>query len=93
MVDLMVESGMTLVDTWTKQLESVGGVADMEIDEYMIGFSNEVIARACFGNNYARGSEIFLKLRGLQEHMHKRAVYNGIPILRFGFPHSLLIFT
>ena len=84
-MNLMVQSGMILVNTWAKQIESEGGVADIQVDDYMIGFSQEVISRACFGNNYSKGDDIFLKLRGLQENMTKRAVYNGIPILRFGF--------
>ncbi|GLT72006.1 hypothetical protein SLA2020_439800 [Shorea laevis] len=73
----MVESSMTLVNSW--RIESEGGVADVRIDEYLRSFSGDVISRACFGSNYSKWKEIFLKLGALQEHMAEKVLSNGIP--------------
>ncbi|XP_059446419.1 cytochrome P450 714C2-like [Corylus avellana] len=70
MMNIMVDSLMAVVNSWRR--ESEGGVADVNIDEYIRSFSGDVISRACFGTNYAKGEEIFLKLRALQEHMSKK---------------------
>ncbi|XP_059434193.1 cytochrome P450 714C2-like isoform X2 [Corylus avellana] len=83
MMKIMVESSMTLVNSW--RIESEGGVADVHIDEYMKSFSGDVISRACFGSNYSKGEEIFLKLGALKEHLSKKFFYNGIPGMRY-FP-------
>jgi hypothetical protein len=80
-MNIMVESSMTLVNLW--RTESEGGVADVHIDEYMRSFSGDVISRACFGSNYSKGEEIFLKLRTLQELMSKKFFSSGIPGMRF----------
>uniref|UniRef100_A0A7N2R339 Cytochrome P450 n=1 Tax=Quercus lobata TaxID=97700 RepID=A0A7N2R339_QUELO len=83
MMNLMVESSITLVNSWTNLIESEGGVADVHVDEYMRSFSGDVISRACFGSNYSKGEEIFLKLRELQEQMSKKVLLSGIPVLRY----------
>ena len=84
-MNLMVESSITLVNSWTNLIEREGGIADVNIDEYMRTFSGDVISKACFGSNYTKGEEIFLKLRELQEHMSKRTLSFGIPGVRFDF--------
>ena len=84
-MNLMVESSITLVNSWTNLIESEGGVADVHVDEYMRSFSGDVISRACFGSNYSKGEEIFLKLRELQEQVSKKVLFSGIPVLRFDF--------
>ena len=84
-MNLMVESSITLVNSWTNLIESEGGVADVHVDEYMRSFSGDVISRACFGSNYSKGEEIFLKLRELQEQMSKKVFLSGIPVVRFDF--------
>ncbi|XP_059454628.1 cytochrome P450 714C2-like [Corylus avellana] len=81
MMDLMVESSMKVVSSW--RTESEGGVEDFHIDEYMRRFSGDVISRACFGSNYSKGKEIFLKLRELQENMSKKFFSNGFPGMRY----------
>ncbi|KAL4599693.1 hypothetical protein ACB092_11G144400 [Castanea dentata] len=80
MMNLMVESSITLVNSWTNLIESEGGVAVVHVDEYMRSFSGDVISRACFGSNYSKGEEIFLKLRELQEQMSKKVLFSGIPV-------------
>ena len=84
-MNLMVESSITLVNSWTNLIESEGGVADVHVDEYMRSFSGDVISKACFGSNYSKGEEIFLKLRELQEQVSKKVLFSGIPLLRFDF--------
>ena len=86
MMSLMVESSITLVNSWTNLIESEGGVADVHVDEYMRSFSGDVISRACFGSNYSEGEEIFSKLNELQELLSKRVFSSGaIPVLRFDY--------
>lgn len=82
-MSIMVESSNIVVDSWTKRIESEGGVVDINVDEDMRSFSGDVISKACFGSNYAKGEEIFLKLRALQGAMSKKALSSGIPILRY----------
>nr|POE81401.1 cytochrome p450 [Quercus suber] len=69
-MSLMVESSITLVNSWTNLIESEGGVADVHVDKYMRSFSGDAISRACFGSNYSKGEDIFSKLRELQEQIH-----------------------
>ncbi|GKU91594.1 hypothetical protein SLEP1_g5450 [Rubroshorea leprosula] len=83
MIKLMADSSITLVNSWKSQIESGGGVADIKIDNCMRSFSGDVISRACFGSNYAKGEEIFLKLRALQEAMSKKVLASGIPGMRY----------
>ncbi|XP_022764621.1 cytochrome P450 714C2-like [Durio zibethinus] len=83
MMNLMAESSVTLVESWNSKIESEGGVADIMIDDYMRSFSGDVISRACFGSNYSKGEEIFLKLRALKETMSKKTLLGGIPGIRY----------
>ena len=84
-MSLMVESSITLVNSWTNLIESEGGVADVHVDEYMRSFSGDVISRTCFGSNYSEGEEIFSKLNELQELLSKMVFSSGIPVLRFDY--------
>lgn len=86
MMNLMVESSIALVKSWTDRINREGGVADINIDEYMRSFSGDVISRACFGSNFSKGEQIFLKLRALQEQMSRKLLFNGVPGVRFGIP-------
>ncbi|KAB2075078.1 hypothetical protein ES319_A07G195700v1 [Gossypium barbadense] len=83
MMNLIVESTFTLVDSWKTRIEVEGGLAHIKIDEYMRSFSGDVISRACFGSNYCKGEEIFLKLRALQEAMSKKGLSTGVPGMRY----------
>ncbi|KAL0389181.1 UNVERIFIED_CONTAM: cytochrome [Sesamum calycinum] len=67
MISLIQDSTITLLNSWRNIVEREGGLADINIDKYMRSFSGDVISRACFGSNYSKGEEIFLKLRALQE--------------------------
>lgn len=68
-----------MLDSWRGLVESNGGLAEIKIDQYMRSFSGDVISRACFGSNYAKGEEIFLRLRALQEVSSKKIWITGIP--------------
>ncbi|KAG6680764.1 hypothetical protein I3842_13G059500 [Carya illinoinensis] len=83
MTNLITESTINLLNTWKGRVETGGGTADIKIDEYMRSFSGDVISRACFGSNYSKGEEIFVKLRALQEAMSKKVLSTGVPGLRY----------
>ncbi|KAF8410299.1 hypothetical protein HHK36_002825 [Tetracentron sinense] len=83
MVNLMVESATSLVNSWEMKIESDGGIRDVRIDEDLRSFSADVISRACFGSNYSSGREIFVRLRALQQVMSKKSLLMGLPGLRY----------
>ncbi|KAG6489091.1 cytochrome P450 714B3-like [Zingiber officinale] len=66
MVELMVDSATPLLRSWQERVDLAGGTAEINIDEDLRRYSADVISRTCFGSNYARGKEIFQKLRALQ---------------------------
>ncbi|KAL8531336.1 hypothetical protein ACS0TY_008095 [Phlomoides rotata] len=83
MINLVQDSSVALVESWKSVVEgSKGGLADIKIDPYVRSFSGDVIARACFGGNYSKGEEIFLRLSALQEAASKKMLMAGIPGLR-----------
>lgn len=68
---------MSMLESWKRLVEEDGGLAEIKIDQYMRSFSGDVISRACFGSNYSKGEEIFLKLRALQEVSSKKLLATG----------------
>ncbi|KAK0577948.1 hypothetical protein LWI29_002719 [Acer saccharum] len=83
MMNLITESTMMLLTSWNSRIEKEGGIANIKIDGDMRSFSGDLISRACFGSNYSKGEEIFLKLRALQEIMSKKSLSMGIPGMRY----------
>ncbi|KAK3443992.1 hypothetical protein EUGRSUZ_B04030 [Eucalyptus grandis] len=83
MINLINESTETLLKSWKNKVDAAGGVASINIDQHMRSFSGDVISRACFGSNFAKGEEIFHKLRALQEAMSKKVLSTGIPGMRY----------
>lgn len=83
MITLVQDSTITLLNSWNKIVEAEGGQADIIIDKHMRNFSGDVISRACFGSNYSKGEEIFLRLRALQEAASKKVLATGIPGMRY----------
>jgi hypothetical protein len=68
MVNIISESCESLLSLWNSKIEAQnGGVTDINIDEDLKIFSGNVISRACFGSDYSKGEEIFLKLGALEE--------------------------
>ncbi|BAT73888.1 hypothetical protein VIGAN_01144300 [Vigna angularis var. angularis] len=65
MMNIVSESVVSVVNSWSKRIEVEGGVANIEIDECMRNFSGNVISKACFGSNYTKSEEIFLRFVAL----------------------------
>lgn len=82
MYSLITESTVSLLNSWKSIIDAEGGIADIKIDNHMRSFSGDVISRACFGSNFSKGEEIFLKLRALQEASSKKVLATGIPGMR-----------
>ncbi|XP_037430552.1 cytochrome P450 714B3-like isoform X2 [Triticum dicoccoides] len=85
MVDLMVDSAQTLVESWEARVDKSGGTLDIKIDDDIRAYSADVISRTCFGSSYVKGKKIFLKLRELQKAVSKPNVLAEMTGLRF-FP-------
>ncbi|KAG6431475.1 hypothetical protein SASPL_109554 [Salvia splendens] len=80
MMSIITESATTVVNTWKQEIEANnGGVLDIAVDSYMKRFSGDIISRACFGSNYSKGRDIFLKLRALQKLVSKKLTSAGLP--------------
>ncbi|KAL1547247.1 cytochrome P450 714C2-like protein [Salvia divinorum] len=78
MVGLIQDSSVSLCESWARLVGEGGGIAEIKIDECMRSFSGDVISRACFGSNFSKGEEIFLKLRVLQEVSSKKVFAVGM---------------
>ena len=76
-----MDSTTTLVRSWESRIEGDGGMAEINIDLEIRNLSADIISRACFGSNYTKGEEIFLKLRNLQDAMSRGFI--GIPGSRY----------
>lgn len=85
-MEIITESAHTVVNTWKREIEANnGGILDIAVDAYMKRFSGDIISRACFGSNYAKGQDIFLMLGALQELVSKKTFAVGLPGLRYKF--------
>ncbi|XP_042429429.1 cytochrome P450 714B3-like [Zingiber officinale] len=82
MVDLMVDSATPLLTSWRETVELAGGTAEIKIDEHLRRYSADAISRTCFGSNYAKGKEIFEKLRALQNAVARPNFFAEITGLR-----------
>uniref|UniRef100_A0A0D9WHU0 Cytochrome P450 n=1 Tax=Leersia perrieri TaxID=77586 RepID=A0A0D9WHU0_9ORYZ len=84
MVKLMVDAAQPLVASWEARIDSSPSAAEAEfvVDGDLRSFSFDVISRACFGSDYSRGREIFLRLRELSGLMSETSVIFSIPSLR-----------
>ncbi|KAE8655651.1 Cysteine proteinases superfamily protein isoform 1 [Hibiscus syriacus] len=83
MTHLMADCSVMVVNWWKSKVDGGGGAADIKVDDCFRRFTRDVISRACFGSNYAKGEEIFFKIRALQEAMSRKVLSNGFPGLRF----------
>ncbi|KAL6620435.1 hypothetical protein ACP70R_035574 [Stipagrostis hirtigluma subsp. patula] len=83
MVHLMVDAAQPLLGDWDRRVAAApAGVAEVDVDDGIRSFSFDVISRACFGGDYSRGREIFLRLRALSGLMSETSVIFTIPSLR-----------
>nr|TKV96289.1 hypothetical protein SEVIR_9G419700v2 [Setaria viridis]TKV96293.1 hypothetical protein SEVIR_9G419700v2 [Setaria viridis] len=87
MVDLMVDSAQPLLKLWEERVDRNGGITDIKIDDDIRAYSADVISRTCFGSNYIKGKEIFIKIRELQQAVSKPNVLAEMTGLRF-FPST-----
>lgn len=78
----MVDSATPLLTSWRKTVELAGGTSEIKIDEHLRRYSADVISRTCFGSNYAKGKEIFEKLRALQNAVARPNLFAEITGLR-----------
>ncbi|XVF22865.1 hypothetical protein REPUB_Repub12eG0208100 [Reevesia pubescens] len=85
MVNLMVESTNSMIRSWQKRVQRMGGLAEIEVDQNLRSLSADLISRACFGSSYSKGEEIFCQIRTLQKVMTKGKSILGLPGLRL-FP-------
>ncbi|XP_030925579.1 cytochrome P450 714A1-like isoform X1 [Quercus lobata] len=84
MVGVIEQSTIVMMKTWENRiLQSEGGVADMIIDEDLKSLSADIISRACFGNSYSQGNQIFSKIASLQDALSKPSVLFGLFNFRF----------
>ncbi|KAF0925358.1 hypothetical protein E2562_016616 [Oryza meyeriana var. granulata] len=87
MVQLMVDAAQPLLASWEARMYAAPGggtaaAAEVVVDGDLRSFSFDVISRACFGSDYSRGREIFLRLRELSGLMSETSVIFSIPSLR-----------
>ncbi|KAJ9185524.1 hypothetical protein P3X46_005151 [Hevea brasiliensis] len=83
MLGLMEESVIAMIRTWLSQVEINGGVADITVDKDLKRVSADIISKACFGNSYSQGKQIFAKLEVLQGVMSKPSILFGLANFRF----------
>ncbi|XP_051180167.1 cytochrome P450 714C3 isoform X1 [Lolium perenne] len=81
MIGLIVEASVPLLEAWESMLDNSGGIREIDVDGYMRNFSADVIARACFGSDFATGEEIFSKLRQLQKAISQQDSLVGLSAL------------
>ncbi|KAJ1276217.1 hypothetical protein BS78_05G197600 [Paspalum vaginatum] len=67
MIQLIEDATVPLLESWEGILDAAGGSSEIVVDDYLRNLSADVIARACFGSTFAKGKEIFCKLRQLQK--------------------------
>ncbi|EXC21096.1 Cytokinin hydroxylase [Morus notabilis] len=83
MVGLILESVQPMLRKWEECIEAQGGMtAEIKVDEDLRGVSADVISRVCFGSSYAKGKEVFSKLRSLQKTISHQAFLFGVTNLR-----------
>ncbi|XP_034679652.1 cytochrome P450 714C2-like [Vitis riparia] len=82
-VEIMLESANKLVRSWESLIENGGGSADIEVKEYVRGYTSSVISSAIFGSNNSKGIELFPKFRAVMKVMHSSTLLEGLSIHRY----------
>ncbi|KAK1312476.1 hypothetical protein QJS10_CPA07g01366 [Acorus calamus] len=60
MVGLIVDSTIPMLKAWESRIHESGcGKAEVRVDGDLRDLSADVISRACFGDSYSKGEEIF----------------------------------
>ncbi|KAL6906014.1 hypothetical protein ACP4OV_003615 [Aristida adscensionis] len=81
MTQLIEDATFPLLQTWESMIDHSGGSCEIVVDDYLRNFSRDVIAKACFGSSFARGEEIFCKLRQLQKAISQQDALVGFSAL------------
>jgi cytochrome P450 len=81
MIQLIEDSTAPLLELWESILDSAGGSKEIVVDDYVRNISADVISRACFGSSFAKGEEIFCRLRKLQTAISQQDAFVGLSAL------------
>ncbi|KAL5203539.1 hypothetical protein ABZP36_008410 [Zizania latifolia] len=81
MLQLIEDATVLVLEAWEGMIDSAGGCREIVVDDYLRNLSADVIARACFGSSFARGEEIFCKLRQLQTAISQQDAFVGLSAL------------
>lgn len=84
-MNIMVESASILVKSWDRKIETegVGGVADIRADEDLRTFSSFIISKTLFGSSYSKGTDIFLRVKDLNDALSSPSLLTGVPGFRY----------
>ncbi|KAF8364932.1 hypothetical protein HHK36_033085 [Tetracentron sinense] len=85
MLNLMLESGSTLVKSWESRIENEGGLSDIRVDEDVRRYTSYIISKTLFGSSYSEKVEIFPKFSALIEALRSPTLLNGVPGMRYVF--------
>jgi len=81
MIGLIEDATVPVLQAWENILDSTGGSKEIYVDRYLRNFSADVIARACFGSSFAKGKDIFCKIRQLQKAISQLDTFVGLSAL------------
>ncbi|KAJ6324387.1 hypothetical protein OIU76_011648 [Salix suchowensis] len=82
-LNVIVESGSTVVKSWERIIESKDGFdADIMVDDYIRSFTSCVISKLMFGHDHCRGVKVTERCHALFKEMGA-ATTLGVPFLRY----------
>ena len=81
MIGLIEDATVPVLQAWENILDSTGGSKEIYVDRYLRNFSADVIARACFGSSFAKGKDIFCKIRQLPKAISQLDTFVGLSAL------------
>lgn len=82
MLSIVLESGNALVKSWEEMVETEGGIADIEVDEYVKTFTSSIFSYVMFGRYDVAHKGLFSKCRDLMEASGSPTVLDGRPFYR-----------
>ncbi|KAL6597390.1 hypothetical protein ACP70R_046830 [Stipagrostis hirtigluma subsp. patula] len=81
MIQLIEDSTFPLLQAWESMIDNGGGSSEIVVDDYLRNMSRDVIAKACFGSSFAKGEDIFCKLRQIQKALSGQDALMGLSAL------------
>lgn len=82
MMELILESGNSLVESWGCLVERGGGTADISVDDYVREFSCHIFSSIMFGRDYPKDAGLFQKCRDLMKASGSPTILDGRPFYR-----------